>query len=143
MKQTIAIACATLLLAGCGDVRSQPANEDHNPASQGVVMKIQFERSGGLAGLTTRVNIDADSLPDAERQTLTTLVADAGFFALPAAIKNSASTGADRFNYRVTIDLDGRGHTVETTDGAAPASLIPLLDWLSGAAQRSKTSGGS
>ena len=139
MKHTITIACATLLLAGCGNVRSQPANEDNNPTSQGEVMKIQFERSGGFAGMTTRVNIDADSLPDAERQTLATLIKNADFFALPATIKNSASAGADHFNYRVTIELDGRTQTVETMDGAAPASLIPLLDWLSGAAPRARS----
>ncbi len=62
MKHTITIACAMLLLAGCSNVRSQPANEDNNPTSQGEVMKIQFERSGGFAGMTTRVNIDTDSL---------------------------------------------------------------------------------
>ena len=141
MKHSITITCAILLLAGCGNLRSEPANEGSDSASQGEVMKIKFERSGGFAGMITRVNIDADSLPDAERQALTTLVENAGFFALPATITDSTSSGADRFNYRITIESDGRTHTVETTDGAAPASLVPLLDWLSGAARRARTQG--
>lgn len=99
-------------------------------------MKIHFERSGGFAGMTTNLDIDADSLPDADRQALAALVSDAGFFALPPTVVDSSATGADRFNYRITIDADGRTHTVATTDGAAPPSLVQLLAWLNGAARR-------
>jgi len=144
MKHFVVIACVTIVLAACGNMRpDSAANESSNPVSQGEVMKIRFERSGGFAGMTTSIDVDVDSLPDADRQTLVTLVSDAGFFALPAKTVDSSSPGADRFNYRITIESDGRTHTVETTDGAAPPSLVPLLDWLSGAARRARTQGGS
>ena len=142
MKHAIVIACAVLLSAGCGNMRSESAAHEGDAAPQGEVMKIRFERSGGFAGMMTSVDVDADSLPDAERQALATLVSNAGFFALPSKVVDSAAAGADRFNYRITIESDGRTHTVETTDGSAPASLVPLLDWLSGAARRARTPGG-
>lgn len=99
-------------------------------------MKIHFERSGGFAGMILSADIDAASLSDTERQALSLLVADSQFFALPAKIANPETSGADRFNYRITIESEGRTHTVETSEGAAPASLVPLLDWLNVAARR-------
>jgi len=99
-------------------------------------MKIHFERSGGFAGMMTNVVIDAESLTDEERQAIMAHVSNAEFFALPPEIADPSTTGADRYNYRITIEFDGRTHTVECTDGSAPASLVPLLDWLNNAARR-------
>jgi len=99
-------------------------------------MKIRFERSGGFAGMITNVEIDADTLSAAQSQALALLVERADFFDLPAAMTESATQGADRFNYRITIEADGRSHTVETTESAAPAALAPLLEWLELAARQ-------
>ena len=143
MKRELIVALVLPLLAACGNMRSESSAKEGDPMPQGEVMKIRFERSGGFAGMMTKVDIDGDSLPDAERQALATLVSDAGFFAHPSKVVDSSVTGADRFNYRITIESDGRTHTVETTDGSAPASLVPLLDWLNGAARRARTPGGA
>lgn len=129
MKHIFVLACIVLLAAGCRDTPG-------DPAAQGEVMKIHFERSGGFAGMTVNLDIDAHALPATERDALMTHLSNAEFFALPAAIVDPSPTGADRYNYRITIESDDRTHTVECTDGSAPASLTPLLDWLNDSVRR-------
>jgi len=85
--------------------------------------------------------INSDTLPDAEASELKQLVDRAGFFDLPASPGPSGGGGADQFVCRVTIETEGRRHTVETTDAAAPPALQPLLAWLNQAARRSRRGG--
>lgn len=133
MKHAFVLACIVSLAAGCGDKAS-------DPAAQGEIMKIHFERSGGFAGMTMNVDIDPHALSSTEREVLMTHVSNAEFFALPTAIVDPSSTGADRYNYRITIESSDRTHTVECTDGSAPASLTPLLEWLNDSARRAPRS---
>lgn len=146
MKPATGLVLAGLSLVACQ--RTQTDNPDarvgtETPAAVSDTMRIHFERSGGFAGMTVNVDIDADSLPESERRDLASLVSRASFFSLPAQITGSTpSRGADQFSYRISIESGGRRHTVETSDGAAPATLIPLLDWLNGAARRARASGG-
>lgn len=121
-------------------MRSEPPKNAiaSDPAPQGEIMKVRFERSGGFAGMMMNVDIDTTTLPDEERQALVTHIADAEFFALPSEITDSSTTGADRYNYRITIESKGREHTVDCSDGSAPASLVPLLDWLNDAARHAQ-----
>ena len=115
-----------------------------DPVPQGEIMKVRFERSGGFAGMIMDVDIDATALSDEEREALMTHISNAEFFALPSEIADSSNTGADRFNYRITIESEGREHTVDCSDGSAPESLMPLLEWLNDAArhaQRNPTAG--
>ena len=97
-------------------------------------MTVQFERSGGFAGIRTTATIDAGSLSPEEARRLRELVDNAGFFDLPPVLSASAP-GADRFQYKITIETGNRKHTVELSDAAAPASLRPLLQWLTQAAR--------
>jgi hypothetical protein len=136
MKPAWILACIFALAAACGNKHTEAPADDSATAPQGPTMRIRFERSGGFAGMMTNVEIDAGSLPAGERDAIATLVANADFFALPATIAETATRGADRFNYRITIESDGRSHTVETSSGAAPASLVPLLEWLDRAARQ-------
>ena len=138
MKHAFVHACIVSLAAGCGDMHTESPTIAGDPAPQEEVMKIHFERSGGFAGMTMNVDIDADSLSDTEREALMTHVSNAEFFALPSAIADPSTTGADRYNYRITIESNDRAHTVECTDGSAPASLAPLLDWLNSAARQAQ-----
>ena len=129
MKHVFALACIVSLAAGCG-------NAPGDPAFEGEVMNIHFERSGGFAGMTMNVDIDTHALSDTEREALMTHLSNSEFFALPAAIVDASTTGADRYNYRITLESSDRTHTVECTDGSAPASLTPLLDWLNDSVRR-------
>lgn len=138
MNHILLLACALSLVAGCDGRHGEIHANASDPEPQGQVMKIHFERSGGVGGMMTQVDIDARSLEDTERRALTTLVSDAGFFALPQRAIERPVAGADRFNYRVTVESDDRRHTVETTDGSAPAALVPLIEWLNDAARRAQ-----
>jgi Emfourin len=106
---------------------------------QPIGAKVGFERTGGVAGTTLRAMIDTTDAPADEAQPLAALLDAADFFELPARIMPE-HLGADRFEYRISVEFAGRRHTVVTTDGAAPASLEPLLDYLAGLAKVSRTS---
>ncbi len=100
-------------------------------------MQVEFERSGGFAGMRLMVSISTDTLPEAEAKELRRLVESAGFFDLPAEINDSAAV-ADQFVYRVTVDEAGQRHSVKTGESAAPESLRPLLEWLTRAARKGR-----
>ncbi|HLF01241.1 MAG TPA: protealysin inhibitor emfourin, partial [Anaerolineales bacterium] len=67
------------------------------------------------------------------------LVAAAKFFDLPAKVAAS-DVGADQFQYKLTIEAEGRRHTIEVEDTSAPAALQPLLRRLTVLARSSSNS---
>jgi len=91
-------------------------------------MQIEFERSGGFAGMSIRTSINTDVLPSADAKEIGQLVNSAEFFNLPASTKKGP--GADQFNYRLTIQVEDLVHTVETTDSTMPDNLKPLVNRL-------------
>jgi len=98
-------------------------------------MRVHFERSGGFGGLLLAVAIESDTLPVDEQQQLRQLIDEADFFNLPAELSDSG-TAVDQFVYKVVVESADRSHSIQTTEGAAPPSLQPLLDWLTRAARR-------
>ena len=62
------------------------------------------------------------------------LVEAAGFFELPEELAGPGG-GADRFLYTLTVEMDGRRHTVRTAEAAAPAALRSLIRWLTNTAR--------
>jgi hypothetical protein len=101
-------------------------------------MKYTLERSGGFTGIPMRVTLDSQTLDPQEREALDALVETSGFFALPEKI-TTPSPGADRFNYRLSIEGSGRSHTVDVAEGAIPASLRPLIQRLTELGRNPKT----
>ncbi len=92
-------------------------------------MRIEFERSGGVGGLMLQLKLDTANLPETEASELQQMVNQSGFFSFPER-GFASTTGADQFNYRLTVEMDERRHTVEVTDISAPATLQPLLQRL-------------
>ncbi len=92
-------------------------------------MLIYFERTGGFAGMSTAVRLNTDSLPPEEARKLQEMVDAAGFFNLPEKFP-APTRGADYFVYRLTVESEGRKHTVEVSEPAVPAELRPLLQSL-------------
>ena len=105
-------------------------------------MHIDYERSGGFAGLQVSIAIDTDSLPPGEAQELCNLVEDAGFFDLAATI-GDPTAAPDQFVYKVTVEAAGRRHAIEVTDSAVVPDLRRLLERLHRVARRARRSGGS
>jgi hypothetical protein len=113
-------------------------------------MRVHFERSGGFGGLRLTAELDTTqlrvtygatrtqrALSPEEAHYLETLVESSGFLALPAMMP-SATRGADRFRYVITVENTGKRHSVQTTDEAAPAALRTLITCLRNASMGRK-----
>jgi hypothetical protein len=98
-------------------------------------MKIEYVRSGGLAGLRQSYSASSDALSADEQSQLSQLIEDSRFFDQPEMIGTGGS-GADRFQYRISVEDDGRSHTVQVGEDAVPAELRPLISWLANASRR-------
>jgi hypothetical protein len=93
-------------------------------------MRIHFEQSGGFVAGVRRpsVTIDTAALPADEAKAWHDLVAAADFFNHSAT--SSPGPARDAFTYRVTVEGEGKQHTVETQSGAVPGGLSPLIERL-------------
>ena len=92
-------------------------------------MRVRFERSGGFAGITLGSDFDSSSLPAEQMAELTRLISEVRFFEQPAKI-DSAKSGADLFQYSISVEDGAQKHRVEFVQGAAPEHLRPLVQWL-------------
>jgi Emfourin len=93
-------------------------------------MLIQFERRGGFAGIRKDTKLNSEAISSKEAKELLELIDKADFFNLSEKFP-LPKKGADYFQYRLTIEKEGKKHTVEVTDPAVPATLRPLLQFLS------------
>ena len=114
------------------------AQEHAENAGRGT-MQVQFERTGGFAGMRLSAMINSESLSQEEARRLRELVDAAGFFELPREIIGPEQ-GTDRFLYTLTVEVQGRRHTVQTSEAAAPAALRSLINWLTKVARRQQRS---
>jgi hypothetical protein len=96
-------------------------------------MKIYFERSGGFIGRHVSTVVDTNQIPPEQALSLLKKVESADFFDLPETPTTvlESGPGSDQFNYKVTVEVAGVQHTVETSDMGAPQQLQPLLQELS------------
>ena len=92
-------------------------------------MRIDFERTGGFAGMRLTATIDTATLSTDQSDTLQRLIEEAHFFDLPAKTPPSPNV-ADQFNYRVTIEGAGKRYTVEVGEASASPALQALLQQL-------------
>ena len=83
-------------------------------------MRIQFERSGGFAGVTRKASIDTTRLPPAEKAQLETLANAMDFDRIPPP---KPGPSADRFQYRLTISNGGGRKTASFADGQVTPPL--------------------
>lgn len=96
-------------------------------------MKIYFERSGGFVGRSVSAVVDTNQIPPEQALSLLNKVEDASFFDLPESpgVALEGYQGADHLCYKVTVEVAGVQHTVETSEINAPQELQPLLQELS------------
>jgi len=92
-------------------------------------MKINFERTGGFAGMKLAVNLDLDSLPPADAAALQKLIADADLFSIPDP--ETQSSVRDGFQYTITALRESQQRVLRVSDGSIPSQLLPLLNELS------------
>jgi len=94
-------------------------------------LKILFEQSGGIAGLSRKLSLDTSSLPASEVQEVQSMVDSSKFFDLPSSIPGPDNGAADYFKYKISLESDtGNKHTMETTDITMPSELSPFIGYL-------------
>ncbi len=101
-------------------------------------MRIQFERSGGFAGMRLAATIDTATLPAEQASALQDSIDAARFFDLPANIP-APPNAADQFQYHVSIDAGSKKHTVDVGEGSASPALSALLQQLTTLAKSAKS----
>ena len=92
-------------------------------------MRIVCERSGGFAGLTTRTEVDTDTLTTAQKRELQTLVEQSQLLD-QLGKKRKAKTVADGFQYELTVTTEGGENTLTLHDGSVSEDMLALIDWL-------------
>jgi hypothetical protein len=92
------------------------------------VERIQFERTGGFAGIRFAADFKPDDLPKEQSKQLFDLLDDIDFDELPAKlIKDNVPDG---FTYSITVKTTKKTHTVVTGDASAPEKMQELLQLL-------------
>jgi hypothetical protein len=92
-------------------------------------MKIDYERTGGFAGMRTTATFDLDAMPPDDAARIRELLDTAHFDQLPERIE-SQSAVADQFTHKITVTSGGAVHTVTTGDSSTPPALRELVDLL-------------
>ncbi len=91
-------------------------------------MKITFERSGGFAGMRMAIELDSDRLQPQDAAVLQKLVKDADFFNMSAS--HSSQSRRDGFHYIISVEADGKQHSLQLSEGSVPDALQPLVNHL-------------
>ena len=89
---------------------------------------VEFKKSGGIAGMRWKGTVDSAALSADDAAKLRKLVADAKFFDVKEKLTDTHI--ADGFGYTITVEMDGKRHTVQVYDDTMPDRLWPLVEWL-------------
>src|SRR4051812_17772420 len=95
-------------------------------------MQINFERTGGFAGVRLARTIDTETLPAADRDELVRLPHENRLFEAADAVGG----GADGFQYSITVVDGARSHTVHIGERGASTSMHALLSKLTAVAKQ-------
>lgn len=93
-----------------------------------VPTKIEFERSGGFAGVTLVGVLHLDQLPEEEAQHLRCLVQDAHIFQLQSPPRSPDQ--ADVFQYTLNVHTENDLKTLKFDESNIPAEAKPLIHFL-------------
>lgn len=102
---------------------------------------IDFERSGGFTGTSSRVEIESRDLDSGEAEVLKELIFRSGFFEA-ISFGSEFLSMPDQFRYQITIEQMGQKRTLELSDGNMPDLFRPLVNYLVGAARKKRRSRG-
>lgn len=92
------------------------------------VERIQYERTGGFAGIRFAADFKPEDLPHDQSKELFDLLDDLDFDELPEKMLDDAV--ADGFTYSITVETNKKSHTVVTGDTSAPEKMQELLQLL-------------
>jgi hypothetical protein len=92
-------------------------------------MFINFERTGGFAGLKLKTQLDSKDLPDEQSAEFDNLLNEANFFEIPKA-NTSSQNGPDRFQYKLAVKHNDKEHEINFNEESMPETLKPLVSKL-------------
>lgn len=137
MRHIILSAASLLLLSACAPVGQPTSPPTAQPSPQTTsAFLIEYNRSGGIAGLIDNLKIDTQGhgtlarragkfefdLTADELVRLQTAFRDADFAAIPEDSQRKPPV-PDEFSYTVAY----QGRTVKTSDTAMPEKLRPVI----------------
>lgn len=91
-------------------------------------MRVTLEQSGGFAGLMLTKTIESQNLSPTEAEQLENLVKESNFFQLTSIVE--ASPQPDRFGYTLSVEMDGRKHSIEVSETNLPEKVRSLVEWV-------------
>jgi hypothetical protein len=92
-------------------------------------LKVRVVRTPGIGDFSRReVTLDGARLSPVERLRLLVLIEDANFFKLHSSPLPPPHIPDPPAGYEVTVNLDGRQHTIWVVDGDVSKSLRRLID---------------
>lgn len=99
-------------------------------------MKLSVVRGGGVAGTIVKTELASGDLSPEDASTLHELVRDAGL--LEEGQGEPPPPRPDEPSYRLTVEHEGRSHTVNLTESTMPEAVRSLISW-SGSVAGAKT----
>jgi hypothetical protein len=93
------------------------------------IKKINFERSGGFAGIRLVAEIEMDDLPDDQKNEILKILDEADFDELPEKLSGKMPM-PDEFVYLIKVNNDEKEHHVLTGESSLPGDLQPLIEIL-------------
>lgn len=98
-------------------------------------ISIRLTRSGGLAGLEMVASVDVDELPPETARRVRSALAGLGRERAATgraepAYRPGPPQGADRFQYDLVVDTDGKRREITAHDGHLTPKLQALVDVL-------------
>lgn len=91
-------------------------------------MRVTLEQSGGFAGLMITKTINTQDLSPSEAQQLEEMVRESNFFQLNSI--SEAFPQPDRFGYTLSIEMEGRTHSIDISETNMPESVKPIVEWI-------------
>ena len=109
----------------------------HKESMEQEQFHIDFERSGGFTGGSTRIELNSGELDPGQAEELKLLLDRSGFFEA-FVLENKLLNMPDQFSYQITIEHMGKRRTLELTDGSIPDLFRPLINYLVRVARKNR-----
>jgi hypothetical protein len=97
-------------------------------------MKVTVVRGGGIAGMTTRTQLDSSALAAGDAQTLSSFVQGA---ALGEGAKAPPRATPDDLLYEISVEDAGTEVTQRFNEGDLPEDIRQLVQWIDSRPERS------
>jgi Emfourin len=92
-------------------------------------VRLELTRSGGIGGLNVTRSIDTSALEAQQAQEVERLASQLDLADL-ARHSPLRGRGADRFQYDLSVEVEGRRYDVTLAEDVAPPELKELLAWI-------------